>query len=146
VEQTLIYSAITGSLIVSVLVSFQFSVLLVGIVGSLRFTDSFLPVQVCGYFIYTQAIGSRKGLRPWPPRRAINLDCISVHLLSSRCASRFPRTPRQTDRRLSSAKTFLWVFMLLWSSFFGFWLAAIYKFTCCMPLALFWLPVSDRTF
>jgi len=115
--------------------------------GSLRFTDSFLPVQVCGYFIYTQAIGSRKGLRPWPPRRAINLDCISVHLLSSRCASRFPRTPRQTDRRLSSAKTFLWVFMFLWSSFFfGFWLAAIYKFTCCMPLALFWLPVSDRTF
>jgi len=59
----------------------------------------------------------------------------------------FPKnTPSNRSSPVVRQNIFMGFYVFVVFFFFGFWLAAIYKFTCCMPLALFWLPVSDRTF
>lgn len=65
-----------------------------------------------------------KGLRPWPSERADSRVCISLHLLSSRCASRFPRTPSKPIVACRPPKHFYGFLYIppFFALFFGFWL------------------------
>jgi len=116
-------------------------------VGSLRFSDCFLPVQVCGYFIYTQAIGSQKRATSLTPKKGYQFGLHFGSFAVIKMRITFPKnTPSNRSSPVVRQNIFMGFYAFVVFFFFGFWLAAIYKFTCCMPLALFWLPVSDRTF